>query len=44
MSCILVEHSQTHQVLAVDVNQGIEIDEFLAKEEFQEFSEKKTLI
>jgi hypothetical protein len=38
--CVLLEHLQVHQVVAVEVAQSFEVDELLAEEEFQKFPEE----
>lgn len=44
MLCVLLEDFQVHQAFAVKVAQGIEVDELLAKEEFQEFPVETNLV
>lgn len=44
VSRVLLEDCQIHQVLAVDVAQGIEVDELFAQEQLQQFPGKKNRI
>lgn len=37
VGCLLIENLQIHQIVAVNVAQGVEIDELFAEEKFQKF-------
>lgn len=44
MICVLLKDCQVHQLIAINLAQGVKIHKLLAEEEFQKFPETKSQI